>query len=315
MHTQNVKDNDSTRTPAPPNQVNNIVSGKDKLDAYIDRIKYLPPTPSLMIKLLVLLRESSPEIDEVVKLLSRDPSLTTEVLKLCNSSCFGGERVVADMFEATARLGFSEVSRVIMMTSATRTISLENVESVLEVEALCRHSTATAVAARAIATTVGEAEDFAFVAGLLHDIGKIALASANGVGYKNLTREVTIQGGSLSEMEKKYFGFDHSEVGSRLLERWGIPPEVVLAVRHHHNLAEASVGERLTATVVLGNMIVHDGENKSACDGGSRDNIDKAVALLNLGPAKLSTIMDQAHEALKRDAGLLRALLSKRHAT
>ncbi len=258
-----------------------------------------------MIKLLVLFKQPSPDLDEVVKLMSRDPSLTTEVMKLCNSARFRGEQLVANMSEATARLGFSEVSRVIMMTSATRTLSLANVESVLEVELLCRHSIATGVAAGVIAKTAGESADSAFIAGLLHDVGKIALASAHGVRYKTLARQVQIQGGSLSGAEKKSLGFDHSEVGSRLLERWGFPPDVVTAVRHHHHVAEAGSSERLTATVVMGDKIANDGEKKSAADASSIDNVDKSVTILNLALPLLSTIMDQAQEAIKRDAGLL----------
>ncbi len=264
-----------------------------------------------MIQLVVLLKESSPDIEEVVKLLSRDPSLTIEVLKLCNSACFRGEQVVDNMFEATTRLGFSEIARVIMTTSATRTISLANVQSVLEVEALCRHSIATAVAAGAIAKSTGEAADSAFLAGLLHDVGKIALASAHGVGYQSLNRQVKIEGGSLSERERKSFGFDHTEVGSRLLERWGIPSDVSLAVRHHHSLAEASLSGRLSATVLLGDVIAHDAEMKSPWDVARREQIYIAAGLLGLAPARLTAVMDQAHEALKRDAELLKALPGK----
>jgi putative nucleotidyltransferase with HDIG domain len=302
-----VDEKDSTQTPPQPNVANNIVPGTDKLDAYIDRIKVLPPRPSLMIKLLPLFKQPNPDLDEVVRLVSRDPALTTEILKLCNSAQFRGEKVVADISEASARLGFIELYRIIMMVSATRTISLDNIESVLELEALCRHAIATALAAAVIARAVGEAEDSAFVAGLLHDVGKIALASAQGVSYKNLAREVARHGGSLSEAEKKNFGFDHSEVGSRLLERWGFPPEVVAVVRYHHNVAEAGEFQRLTATVDLANQFAKDEEKKPATSAGSAANNSKAIAILNLDPALFSTITEQVRAALKRDAGAFMA--------
>lgn len=300
---------------APLNQGGKVDSGKDKLDAYLDRINNLPPTPSLIIKLLALLKQPSPDIEEVVKLVKRDPALTTEVIKLCNSSYFRGEQLIAEVSEATARLGFSEVYRVIMMVSATRTISLANVESVLEVEALCRHAIATAVAAGVIAKAVAENPDSAFIAGLLHDVGKIALASAQGVRYQALAREIKIQGGSLSQAEKKNFGFDHSEVGSRLLERWDLPPEVVLAVRYHHNLTGAADSGRLTATVVLANMLAKEEEKKSAGDPGTVDDIAQAISILSLAPGPLSAVMEEVHEALKRDAGLLKAAPGKSRPT
>ena len=243
--------------------------------------------------------------------MSRDPALTTEVMKLCNSVRFRGELPVTDMSEATARLGFSEVYRVIMMTSASRTISLENVETVLEVEALCRHSVATAVAAETIARTTGEVADAAFMAGLLHDVGKIALASAHGVSYKTMAFEVKKQGSSLSEMEKRNFSFDHSEVGSRLLDRWGFPPEVVGAVCHHHHVAEAGEFVRLTATVALGDALAREEEKSQAGDARSVENRARAIAILQLDPERLAGVMDQARESLKRDAELLKALPGK----
>src|ERR1700722_12236728 len=92
VQSQDVNDKGSTQTPGQPNQANKTIPVTDRLDAYIDRIKHLPPRPSLMVKLLVLFKEPSPDIDEVVELMSRDPSLTTEVMKLCNSARFRGEK-------------------------------------------------------------------------------------------------------------------------------------------------------------------------------------------------------------------------------
>lgn len=201
------------------------ISNPDKLGAYIDCIKTLPPTPSLMLKLLVLFKESSPEVEEVMSLVTRDPAITLEILRICNSARFRGEQKVSDLFEAITRLGMQEIYRIIMMISATSTISLSNVDTVLEVEALCRHSKATAMAAAVVAKSAGEGENPAFIAGLLHDIGKIALASADGVRYRSRpwTGRHDVPSSSLSDWETKNFGFHHGEVGGRLLERWGFP--------------------------------------------------------------------------------------------
>jgi putative nucleotidyltransferase with HDIG domain len=281
---------------------------KNNVETYINQIECLPPAPSHMLRLLAIFKEPDPDIDEVVKLVSRDPSLTTEVMKLCNSARFRGETSVADMFEAISRLGFYEVYRVVMMVSATRTISLENIESVLEVEALCRHSMATGVAAGVVATTVGAAADYAFITGLLHDVGKIALASEEGASYGRLFRNLKVEGKSLCAAEKDHFGFDHSEVGGALLNRWGLPPEVVQAVKYHHHLEGAGDSAQLTASVALADLLANHVEKKSAADFAGVEDFAQAVAILKLAPEAVMGVIAEVHEEFKRDAGLLKAL-------
>jgi putative nucleotidyltransferase with HDIG domain len=282
--------------------MNATVLGRDKLDAYIDRIKSLPPTPSVMLKLLALFKEPSPDTEEVVSLSRRDPALTLEVLKICNSARYRGEENVTDMFEAVTRVGLQEVYRIVMMVSATSTISLNNVDTVLEVEALCRHSKATAVSAEVVAKAIGEQENTAFVAGLLHDIGKIALASAEGVRYRSSAVKNDLQGASLSEWEKKHFGFDHGEVGGRLLERWGFPQEIALAVQYHHNVARAGDPARLASTVAMADWLAHALEKKTATDASSQENLAKAASSLNLATEAVTILMGRVKEELGRDA-------------
>lgn len=280
------------------------LTGRDKLDAYIDSIKTLPPTPSLILKLLVLLKESNPDIEEVIRLAMRDPAITLEILRICNGARFRGEQKVSDIFDAVIRLGLQEICRIIMVISATSTISLKNVDTVLEVEALCRHSKVTAVAAGVIAKWVGEEENAAFIAGLLHDLGKIALASADGVRYRSRpwTGRHDVPGLSLSEWEMKNFGFNHGEVGGRLLTRWGFPQEIALAVQYHHRIIEAGDSARLASTVALADMFAHASEKRAATDSSSQENLTQAAGSLNLAADAVAGLRDRVHEALKRDA-------------
>ena len=273
---------------------------KNNVETYINQIECLPAAPSHMLRMLAIFKEPDPDIDEVVKLVSRDPSLTTQVMKLCNSARFRGETSVTDMFEAISRLGFYEVYRVVMMVSAKHTISLENIESVLEVEALCRHSMATGVAAGVVAKTVGAAADFAFIAGLLHDVGKIALASEEGTSYGRLFRNLKGEGKSLCAAEKDHFGFDHSEVGSALLNRWGMPPEVVQAVKYHHHLEEADDSAQLTGSVALADLLANHVEKKSAADLAGTEDFAQAVAVLKLAPEAVTGVIAEVNYNIKR---------------
>jgi putative nucleotidyltransferase with HDIG domain len=176
---------------------------------------------------------------------------------------------------------------------------------VLVVEALCRHSKATAVAASVVAKATGEDSDAAFIAGLLHDIGKIVLASAEGMRYRMLFQKFKTSGGSISQSEKEDFGFDHSEIGGRLLDRWGLAPEIVIAVRYHHDVAAAVASAELTAVVTLADMIANGWEKRSASDPASLNNFTKAIEALNLDADAVAAITVQVDDQLKLEAALL----------
>src|ERR1700722_18690582 len=136
------------------------------LDAYLDRIKHLPPTPTLMIQLIELFRQPDADADEIVTLLRRDPALSVEVLRRCNSSYYGNETPVMDINEAVFRMGFYEVYQITVSLFGMKALTPKEAVPGFPVEALRRHSSLSAIAAGALAMDVGESEGIAFTAGL-----------------------------------------------------------------------------------------------------------------------------------------------------
>jgi putative nucleotidyltransferase with HDIG domain len=268
----------------------------DRVENYINRIQHLPPTPSLMLKLLDEFRRPDPDIAEVAQLISRDPALSAEVLKRCNSAAITGEQPVADMFEAISRLGFYEVYCMVGMISGSRVMALQSATSVVLVERLSRHSTITALAAAIIAKRVDEPMVAAFTAGLLHDIGKIIFASAEGTKYLKLLENAGARNETDSHAERSVFGFNHSEIGARLLNRWTLPQDVVNAVFFHNNLEAAGNSRRLSATVALASAIAK-GENMDLNDPNSQSGAN-AAAVLSLDSESIAEIMEALQEEL-----------------
>jgi putative nucleotidyltransferase with HDIG domain len=209
-------------------------ASEEALDAYLDRIKHLPPKPTLMIELIKLFRQPNADVEQIVALLRHDPVLSIEVLRRCNSSYGGLEEPVMDIYEAVFRLGFYEVYQITVTLFGMRMMSMKKELHGFPIENLRLHSTMTAVAAGALALEAGESEGLAFTAGLLHDVGKMVLALAENEKYAALLEDCRRDGSSLNEAEKKLFGFNHTEIGARLLHRWGVPVEVVLPVLEHH---------------------------------------------------------------------------------
>jgi putative nucleotidyltransferase with HDIG domain len=225
------------------------------IDDYLTNLRHLPPAPRVVPELMRLLNQPDVESGRVVKMISYDPSLTANVLRICNSAYFGSGTPTSDLQEAVTRLGFQQVYQLVAAATGARMLSPAQLGYGLEQGELWKHSVASAVAAQIIARKTGDNENLVFTATLLHDIGKIVLAqSLNGV-YAKVIRETEINQQSLLDAEKKVLGVNHAEVGGQLLERWKFPPNIVAAVWFHHYPKGAGAHQRLASLVYLGNMI------------------------------------------------------------
>jgi HD-like signal output (HDOD) protein len=138
---------------------------KDKLESYLDSVECLPPTPALMIRLIELFRQSDRDVDEIVGLMRQDLSVTAEVLRRCNSSFFGNEEPVMDVYEAVFRMGFYEVYRVTVALFGLQAMSMARVTKSIPAEALWRHSAITAIVSGALARELGESRGHCFYRG------------------------------------------------------------------------------------------------------------------------------------------------------
>lgn len=227
------------------------------LDEHIDSVTSLPPAPVILPRLLRLLDEPDVDSNQVVDLISSDPSLTAAVLRLCNSALFGSTNAVSDLFEAVIRIGFSNVCELVVAIVGGRTLRSAQKGYGMDEGGLWRHSVATALAAKAMARDAGDNEGIAFTAGILHDIGKIILNSALEKCYTRLIHELEINQASLIESESQILGVQHAEIGGRVLARWNFPDDLIAAVWNHHDPLKALGHERLASFVYLGNLVAH----------------------------------------------------------
>jgi putative nucleotidyltransferase with HDIG domain len=270
---------------------------------YIDSISSLPPAPTLVTELLAVFREPDTEIDKVTRLIGYDPSLTAEILKRCNSAFFAGEQPLSDIFDAVTRLGFYEVYCLVLAMFSADTRSLPGACEGLDVNRLWHHSLATAVAASVISENLGDSKSAAFTSGILHDIGKLLLASVERARYAELLEQPGISGSDLLDAERAAFGVDHAELGGALLERWKLPEDIVSAVRFHHHPATASPFYQLTATTRLADQIAHH------LDAQSKDVPDLIVAagfeLLRIDSARVALIIAQTETDFERVKALM----------
>lgn len=282
-----------------------IETRSDKLDQYLGGIEHLPPRPTLMIRLMELFQQPDRDIDEIASLMRQDPSLTAEVLRRCNGSFFGNDEPVTDFNEAVFRLGFYEVYRISVATFSVQAMAVTKTIKGLEVEKLWRHSAITAIIGGVLARELEESEGAAFTAGLLHDVGKIVLASAEGARYGELLKQHGDFGTSLNDAEMGQIGFSHGEIGAHLLGRWGVPELICQPVLTHHHETWSGPHERLAAIVSLANQMAHCAANCGLDHDCQKHGLIPAMQLLELSRDELRNLKLAARGDLKRLGALL----------
>jgi putative nucleotidyltransferase with HDIG domain len=274
---------------------------------YLDGVATLPPAPMLVTELLTLFREPDRDIDEVVKLISYEPALTAQILRVCNSACFATEQPPGDIFEAVSRMGFYQVYCLVVSIFGARTRSTEGAAKGVNVEELWRHSVAVAVASSVVEEEAGHQKAVAFTAGLVHDIGKLVLASAERERYGRLIQNAKDHKLSLSALERSAFGTDHAELGGELMRRWNLPPDVVAAVRHHHQIEASPPYEQLTAAVQIANMIAHQlfAEAEKSAEPDLLKSCGAALDVLLLLPDDVPRLLARTQAEMDKVKGTL----------
>ncbi|SMF20462.1 response regulator [Desulfovibrio gilichinskyi] len=223
----------------------------ERVSKAIASIDELPIMPSLYIKLEKELQKDDISIRDIGKIIGEDLAVTTGILKLVNSSFFGLYSKVSTPEKAATMLGLSTIKGLVLGMHIFNTSKIKNLD--FSIEDLGEHSQYTALLARAIIQAEGadnETAEKAFLAGFLHDIGKLILSTSFQPEYAEILKSVKKEGIPMSEAEKEIFGFTHAEVGAYLLALWGFDEAVVEAVHSHHELTESGSGMLSPAAAV-----------------------------------------------------------------
>jgi putative nucleotidyltransferase with HDIG domain len=204
----------------------------------LDALRSLPPFPRVAMKVIEAMQSPDPSPGDIGRLIALDSGLTAVVLKLVNSPFYGLPAKVFSPHEAVLALGMRTVARVVLSASIIKPLA-ELFRDPERARAYWWHQLCCGVVARMLADDESDG-DAAFTAGLLHDVGELALLRINPV--RETTRLVADENDdepSAIALERSVFGVDHAQLGAELLKRWCLPAEVVAAVAAHHDVADA----------------------------------------------------------------------------
>ena len=215
----------------------------------------LPTLPIVSIRLGEVLHARRSTVDQVAELIGADPSLSAKLLRLVNSSYFGIPGGVTTIAQAIPFVGFNTIYQLALSVSVLET--LHTPSGGVYDRPLWLHSLAVAAAARVVAEDLRHADPGSlFTAGLLHDMGKIALAKLAPDQFLR-SIEVAEQEGLSSPAAEVRVGLPtHHRVGADLARRWRLPASLIAPIENHHGILEPELRARLTAPARVGAEIV-----------------------------------------------------------
>lgn len=194
----------------------------------------LPPFPVVAIKALQLVSNEKAPMRELSELIGTDAALSGEILRIANSALYGLRIEVESALTAMVLLGLDRIKSVVV-TSALRHYIGRSLDAPW-MRVCWRHSLATALLAKELAKGSPMSEDVAYTAGILHDIGRLALAMAYPTRYSEFILNPEPTSLEILEAERELFGIDHCEAGEILMTRWNIPTNLITVASHHHDL-------------------------------------------------------------------------------
>jgi HD-like signal output (HDOD) protein len=209
------------------------------LKEVIGQLKAVPSLPALYVAVTRALRSPETPITKIGDLIAQDMGMCAKVLQLANSAFFGLSCHVSSPQQAVTLIGVENLKALVL---SVQVFSDLGGQLTRDLGFLWDHSMTTASFARTIAreelSPCGVVED-AFTAGLLHDVGRLVLASAFGAEYQKVLKRAAEPGARLARCEAEAFGCTHNGVGAYLLGLWGLTDSIVEAVAWHHQPALA----------------------------------------------------------------------------
>jgi len=252
----------------------------------VDKSFEMPSIPLVLTKILQVLDDDTASAHKLEDLILHDPALAARILKLSNSAFYSFRTEVKTLSHAIALLGLGLVkSLTIGVTIFDSFIKGQKDEADL-IHKLWMHSFGAGMMAQEIWTRRAHSKkelEFAFLCGLLHDLGKAVFFKRFPLHYSILfIKEKTAADPDICVLESESFGVDHAYIGSMLAKQWGFPSDLVAIIREHHSALDSK--SPLVRVVALADAIAK--EQQIGFDGDSRIclDVEKLQAQLGMEP-------------------------------
>jgi putative nucleotidyltransferase with HDIG domain len=238
-----------------------------KFSEILAKVKSFPTMPGAGAKMLTLLEEPDTAVSEIEEILRYDPGLTANVLRLANSAYFGLPSKIGSLKQAVILLGLKRLTQLVVASCVSAVMDKVVPGYDLPPGDLWRHSVAVSIAAEALVKDkkrVGT-EDV-FTPALLHDVGKLVLGAFVKEELEAI-QSIAAKGVPFVVAENMILGTDHAEIGASILAHWDLPPDVINAVRWHHDPDSPDACNIQMDVVYLANLLCQTSDTSGQAGG------------------------------------------------
>ena len=204
-----------------------------KLASAVDR---MPAFPRSVQQILELTKDVNCAPKDLVRVIDHDPVVTVKILRVVNSAYYSLPKQITSINHAVVYMGFNSLKNLALSIAAIGMLPKEGVAG-FDAQQYLLHSLTTANIAKLLAARVGNVDpNDCFIAGLLHDFGKVVFAQFMPKEFRAALEDSQRSGKSLHQSLQQVIGVDHAVVGAMLVEKWRFPPSLSDTIRHQHGL-------------------------------------------------------------------------------
>jgi len=232
----------------------------ESLKKIVSQIESLPSLPAIYSEILDEMYSKDPSIKKIGDIIAKDLSMTAKILQVVNSVFFGLSRKISSPQEAVMLLGLNTIKSLVLSVKIFAEFSQKKF-SWFNIDELFNHSLAVSTFTKAIVKSEKLGQDvmnYSLMAGLLHDLGKLILATNFQQAYQQVLTATQAGDRDLWDLEYEAFGTSHAEIGAYLMGLWSLETPIIEAIAFHHRPANSmSENMGLLTAVHIGNAIDH----------------------------------------------------------
>lgn len=236
----------------------------------------LPTMPVLLIEAIQQI-DNEQDLVALVDKMVQDPSIAIRILRIANSPFYGMFREIGSLREAIVLLGLNRIRDLLLSICFSNMLPTQHKN--FNYRQLWHHSMAVAECTRQLASYTGNSPEFAFTAGLLHDIGRLVIFLLFPDEFSRITNEPDFP---LIETEQRILGFDHGEIGGKAGQHWNLPVDIQEAIEQHETPPVPGSLKSLGLLVYTANILIHKTEQSDESALEKDKSIHSALDILNI---------------------------------
>ena len=282
---------------------------KENVDVKIKGLKDLPTLPTMLVECNKLLEDPNVSANQLAKIIKADQAVSSKVLKLVNSAFYGLSGKVGTISQGIVILGFSTVRNIILSLSVLDLLPKDADLGEFDISDLWKHSLGCAIISRVFAQRIGIKDpEEVFIAGLLHDIGKIIIAKLFREEFVTILKTTHQEKKLFIDAERDVLGTTHDQIGGMLAKNWQLPATLSESISFHHNGEKTMKHAKLVYTIKLADIVTRGLQIGSGGDRVIPEMNKTAWDTLNVSCNDIARWIDDLDEEFDRASAFFSGL-------